>query len=98
MAANNTSAFNCRPKTGATSGFSVHSYGKAIDINTVQNPYVKGTVVQPPAGKAYLNRARVRPGMIRHGDRVWRVFTKQGFTWGGDWKSLKDYQHFEFPI
>ncbi|WP_305790040.1 M15 family metallopeptidase [Symbioplanes lichenis] len=98
MAANNTSAFNCRPVTGATSGFSVHSYGKAIDINTVQNPYVKGSVVQPPAGKKFLNRARLRPGMIRHGDKVWRAFTSNGFTWGGDWKSLKDYQHFEFPV
>jgi hypothetical protein len=98
MAANNTSAFNCRPKTGSTTGFSVHSYGKAIDINTVQNPYVKGTVVQPPAGKAFTDRARVRPGMIRHGDRVWRAFTGRGFTWGGDWTSLKDYQHFEFPV
>ncbi|WP_306205038.1 M15 family metallopeptidase [Actinoplanes sp. RD1] len=98
MAANNTSAFNCRPITGSTTGFSVHSYGKAIDINTVQNPYVKGTVVQPPAGKAYTNRAKVRPGMIKHGDKVWRAFTAHGFTWGGDWKSLKDYQHFEFPV
>ncbi|HWS31210.1 MAG TPA: M15 family metallopeptidase [Actinoplanes sp.] len=98
MAADNTSAFNCRPKTGSTTGFSVHSYGKAIDVNTVENPYVKGTVVQPPAGKAFTNRENVRPGMIRHGDRVWRAFTKHGFTWGGDWTSLKDYQHFEVPL
>nr|GID90073.1 hypothetical protein Ade03nite_89970 [Actinoplanes derwentensis] len=98
MAADNTSAFNCRPKTGSTSGFSVHSYGKAIDINTLENPYVKGTVVQPPAGKTFTNRANVRPGMIKHGDRVWRAFTTRGFTWGGDWTSLKDYQHFEAPI
>lgn len=98
MAAGNTSAFNCRPKTGSTSGFSVHSYGKAIDINTVENPYVKGPVVQPPAGKAFLNRENVRPGMIRHGDRVWQAFTEHGFAWGGDWTSLKDYQHFEVPV
>ncbi|MCY1143711.1 M15 family metallopeptidase [Actinoplanes sp. Pm04-4] len=98
MAADNTSAFNCRPKTGSTSGFSVHSYGKAIDVNTLENPYVKGTVVQPPAGKAFTNRAYVRPGMIRHGDRVWRAFAMHGFAWGGDWTSLKDYQHFEAAI
>ncbi|WP_328474931.1 M15 family metallopeptidase [Actinoplanes sp. NBC_00393] len=98
MAADNTSAFNCRPITGATTGFSVHSYGKAVDINTVENPYVKGATVQPPAGKAFTNRANVRPGMIRRGDRVWHAFTKHGFQWGGDWKSLKDYQHFEIPI
>jgi hypothetical protein len=98
MAADNTSAFNCRPITGSTSGFSVHSYGKAIDVDTLENPYVKGLLVQPPAGAAFTDRANVRPGMIRHGDRVWRAFTARGFTWGGDWTSLKDYQHFEMPV
>jgi hypothetical protein len=98
MAADNTSAFNCRPITGSTSGFSVHSYGRAIDVDTVENPYVKGALVQPPAGKPFTNRGNVRPGMIRHGDPVWRAFTARGFTWGGDWKSLKDYQHFEIPV
>jgi hypothetical protein len=95
MAADNTSAFNCRPITGSTSGFSVHSYGRAIDVNPLENPYVKGGTVLPPAGKAFTNRANVRPGMVRHGDRVWAAFTAHGFRWGGDWKSLKDYQHFE---
>ena len=98
MAADNTSAFNCRPITGSATGFSVHSYGRAIDVNTLENPYVKGTTVLPPAGEAFTNRANVRPGMIRHGDPVWRAFTAHGFDWGGDWKSLKDYQHFEAPI
>lgn len=98
MAADNTSAFNCRPITGSTSGFSVHSYGKAIDVDTLENPYVKGVVVQPVAGAAFTDRAHVRSGMIRHGDRVWRAFTSRGFSWGGDWTSLKDYQHFEFPV
>jgi D-alanyl-D-alanine carboxypeptidase-like protein len=98
MSADNTSAFNCRPITGATTGFSVHSYGRAIDVNTVENPYVKGRTVLPAAGKAFTNRARVRPGMIVRGDRVWRAFTTHGFAWGGDWNSLKDYQHFETPL
>jgi len=97
MAADNTSAFNCRPITGSTTGFSVHSYGRAIDLNPLENPYVKGKTVLPPAGKAFTNRARARPGMIRPGDRVAKAFTKHGFTWGGNWKSLKDYQHFEVP-
>jgi hypothetical protein len=97
MAADNTSAFNCRPVTGSTTGFSVHSYGRAIDVDTLENPYVKGAAVQPPAGRAFTDRADVRPGMIRHGDRVWRAFAAHGFTWGGDWRSLKDYQHFEIP-
>jgi hypothetical protein len=98
MADDNTSAFNCRPITGSTSGFSVHSYGKAIDINTVENPYVKGSTVLPPAGAAFLDRTDVRPGMIVHGDRVWSAFTAHGFEWGGDWTSPHDYQHFEAPI
>jgi hypothetical protein len=98
MADDNTSAFNCRPITGSTSGFSVHSYGKAIDINTVENPYVKGSTVLPPAGAAYLDRTDVRPGMIVHGDPVWSAFDAYGYHWGGDWNSPHDYQHFEFPL
>lgn len=97
MAADNTSAFNCRPITGSTTGFSVHSYGRAIDLNPLENPYVKGRTVLPPAGRAFTNRVTVRPGMIRRGDRVRKAFTEHGFAWGGDWKSLKDYQHFEAP-
>lgn len=97
MAADNTSAFNCRPITGSTRGFSVHSYGRAIDLNPLENPYVKGGTVLPPAGTAFTDRANVRPGMIRHGDRVWKAFTAHGFRWGGDWRSLKDYQHVEVP-
>lgn len=98
MAADNTSAFNCRPITGSATGFSVHSYGRAIDVDTVENPYVKGVTVLPPAGRAFTDRTAARPGMIRHGDLVWRAFTAHGFTWGGDWHSLKDYQHFETPV
>jgi hypothetical protein len=98
MAADNTSAFNCRPVTGSPGRFSVHSYGKAIDINTIENPYVKGDTVLPAAGRAYLDRGDVRRGMIVAGDEVTRAFGKAGFDWGGDWTSLKDYQHFEIPI
>lgn len=98
MADDNSSAFNCRPKTGSTTGFSVHSYGKAIDINTVENPYVKGRTVLPPGGSAYLDRTDVRPGMIVHGDPVTAAFAAYGFSWGGDWSSPKDYQHFETAI
>jgi hypothetical protein len=95
MAADNTSAFNCRPITGSPGRYSIHSYGKAIDINTVENPYVKGDTVLPPAGAEYLDRTDVRPGMIVKNDAVVKAFKKRGFTWGGSWHSLKDYQHFE---
>jgi hypothetical protein len=95
MAADNTSAFNCRPITGSPGRYSIHSYGKAIDINTVENPYVNGDTVLPPAGAGYLDRTDVRPGMIVKNDAVVKAFKKRGFKWGGNWHSLKDYQHFE---
>jgi hypothetical protein len=96
MAADNTSAFNCRPITGTTDRWSNHSYGRAIDINTIENPYVKGSTVLPPAGADYLDRTDVRPGMIVAGDVATTAFAAEGFGWGGDYTSLKDYQHFEF--
>ena len=93
MAADNTSAFNCRPVTGGT-GFSQHSYGNAIDINPVENPYVRGTLVLPPEGAAFADRENVRPGMIVPGDAVSSAFAAIGWVWGGDWVTLKDFQHF----
>jgi hypothetical protein len=95
MADNNTSAFNCRLTTGSRRVFSRHSWGKAIDINPVANPYVRKKTVSPPAGKEYLDRAIPRKGMILRGGVVHKEFTKRGWRWGGSWKRLKDYQHFE---
>ncbi len=92
MAANNTSAFNCRAVAG-TSTWSQHSYGTAIDINPVQNPYVSGGQVDPPAGGAYLDRGDVRPGMMVAGGVGVNVFRFVGWGWGGTWNSAKDYQH-----
>ena len=96
MAADNTSAFNCRAITGGV-GYSVHSWGKAIDINPLENPYIRDGVVLPPAGEAYLDRGDVRPGMIVDGDVVVEAFAAIGFDWGGHWDRLLDYQHFEVP-
>lgn len=79
MAADNTSAFNCRPITGTTDRFSIHSYGRAIDINTVENPYVKGTTVLPPAGRDFVDRSDVRPGMIVKDDVTYAAWTAEGF-------------------
>jgi poly-gamma-glutamate synthesis protein (capsule biosynthesis protein) len=93
MAANNTSAYNCRRTTGGT-GWSEHAYGRAIDLNPVQNPYVRGTTVLPAAGRAYADRARPRAGMVLAGDPVVRAFAAVGWRWGGSFTSLKDYQHF----
>jgi hypothetical protein len=91
MAANNTSAFNCRAVTGGTR-FSDHSFGRAIDINPIQNPYVRNTTVLPAAGRAYLDRSDVRPGMLVRPGPV-DAFDAIGWGWGGDYNSLKDYQH-----
>lgn len=94
MAANNTSAFNCRLKTGSSSSWSEHSYGRAVDINPVQNPYVtSGGTVLPPAGAAYADRRRYAAGMLHAGGAV-NAMKAAGFQWGGDWSSVKDYQHF----
>ena len=93
MAANNSSAYNCRATTGGT-GWSEHAYGRAVDVNPVQNPYVRGTTVLPEAGRAHLDRSVRRPGMVLAGDAVVRAFAAVGWEWGGDFRTLKDYQHF----
>ena len=93
MAADNTSGFNCRKVSGSTS-WSEHAYGTAVDVDTIENPYVVGSTVQPPAGRAYLDRSDYRRGMIRSGELVVRAFAAQGWGWGGSWSSSKDYQHF----
>jgi D-alanyl-D-alanine carboxypeptidase len=93
MAANNTSAFNCRPVTGGSS-WSEHSYGRAIDVNPLVNPYVVGRTVLPPEGAAYADRSLDAPGMIHDGDLVVEAFAAHGWIWGGTWSSPKDYQHF----
>lgn len=90
MLSNNSSGFNYRTATGSTS-LSKHSYGYAIDINPVQNPYIKGDIVLP-AGAVYDTRA---PGTLTRNCPVVKTFLRMGWTWGGNWKSLKDYQHFQ---
>jgi hypothetical protein len=93
MAADNTSGFNCRFVSG-TRRWSTHAYGKAIDVNPVENPYVSSAGVQPPAGRAYLNRSRIRPGMAVRGRLLVRAFAAAGWSWGGRWAGTPDYQHF----
>jgi hypothetical protein len=95
MAANNTSAFNCRDTTGKPGVFSNHSWGRAIDINPLINPYVKGDKVLPPAGRQYLDRTRSFSGSILKDSFIVREFEKAGWTWGGRWSDRQDYQHFE---
>ena len=98
MAADNTSAYNCRQVAGSAS-WSEHAYGRAIDVNPVQNPYVQAGSVDPPAGQPFADvdrspGAEAARGVVRAGDVVVRAFAEVGWEWGGDWTSSKDYQHF----
>ena len=92
--ADNTSAFNCRNVTGG-SGWSEHAYGRAIDVNPIENPYVyaNGTTTHA-ASRPYLDRSRHRRGMAWRGGLLVRAFTRLGWGWGGDWPGPTDYQHF----
>ena len=95
MAADNTSGFNCRNAVAAgTPHWSVHAYGEAIDVNTVENPYILGGQVMPPAGAAYRDRSVVRPGMAVPGGVLVQAFAAVGWQWGGRWTDAPDYQHF----
>src|SRR5215207_6237337 len=90
MEADNTSGFNCR-FVGGTTRWSMHAYGEAIDVNPVENPYVRGSTVSPPAGRAYLDRSPYRKGMAVAGGVLVKAFASAGWKWGA---SFGDYQHF----
>ncbi len=98
MTANNTTCFCYRTVAGSKK-LSAHSMGLAVDINPLYNPYIKTrngkTKIQPKAGRPYTDRTRSYPYKITRSDLCFRLFRQHGFTWGGDWRSLKDYQHFE---
>lgn len=94
MEADNTSAFNCRLRAGSSIEWSQHAYGRAIDVNPVENPFVTPTQVSPPAGVAYVDRTQDLPGMIHVNDPVWWAFHAIGWEWGGTWTGTIDYQHF----
>jgi hypothetical protein len=94
-AADNTSAFNCRYAVASGSKrWSAHAYGDAIDVNDVENPYLLGARVIPPAGKRFVDRAHPRPGMAVRGGVLVRAFASVGWLWGGRWADSPDWQHF----
>lgn len=102
MAANNSSAFNFRIIDNGSGRLSNHSYGLAIDINPLYNPYVRTVdgklVVSPEESKKYTDRSIDNPYYINKDDICYKAFTKRGFSWGGDWENTKDYQHFEKKV
>jgi hypothetical protein len=93
MRANNTSALNCRTVSGSTR-WSQHSYGLAIDLNPLWNPWVRGTRVDPKEGAIWADRSQIKPGMTASGGPAVEAFKRHGWPWGGDWTGTKDYQHF----
>jgi hypothetical protein len=98
MRANNSSSFCYRAIAGSTK-LSNHAKGMAVDINPLYNPYVKTTngktVIQPSTAGLYVDRKADYPYKIDENDAAYKLFVAHGFTWGGAWTSLKDYQHFE---
>lgn len=97
--ANNTSCFNYRQVVGSNS-LSKHALGLAIDINPLYNPYITyngdGSVnVYPKSAADYADRSKEFPYKINENDLCYKLFTDHGFTWGGHWNSVKDYQHFQ---
>jgi hypothetical protein len=95
MAADNTSAFNCRYAVATgPERWSVHAYGEAVDVNTVENPYLEGGRVLPPAGRRFTDRTKVRRGMAVAGGVLVRAFAAAGWQWGGRWRGSPDWQHF----
>jgi len=93
-----TASFNCRPVVtpdGPGGDFSQHAYGLAVDINPLQNPYVRADgYVRNRFARPYRDRSQDLPGMIHDGDVVVRSFAAIGWAWGGDWISGKDSMHF----
>jgi poly-gamma-glutamate synthesis protein (capsule biosynthesis protein) len=97
----NTSAFNCRPVSGKKKKWSKHAYGKAIDINPIANPYISKTgYISHKSSYKYKKRRHIDinnladRALLLASDPATKVFKKYGWGWGGDWKSMKDYQHF----
>jgi hypothetical protein len=97
-----TASFECRqasssPCTGVantgTGSWSEHAYGEAVDLNPVENPYVGCGMTRDKTALSYLDRKRVRRGMVT--PAVVAAFHSVGWGWGGSWSgSTQDYMHF----
>ena len=103
MRDNNTSCFNYRNVSGSRN-LSKHARGLAVDINTLYNPYIRyskkdgSRIVEPATAVKYCDRKANFPDKITSSDLCYKLFVKYGFTWGGAWRTMKDYQHFEYKL
>ena len=101
--ADNTSAFNCRNATGSKK-WSKHSYGKAIDLNSIENPYIsRSGRISHKASLQYRKRVHQQDtvadkAVLLNNDKATMIFKKYGWKWGGDWHGVKDYQHFFWSL
>lgn len=95
MEDNNSSAFCYRFAVAKPNILSKHSFGMAIDVNPLYNPYVKKDLILPKSGTPFANRTIRQKGMVLPGDPCHTAFCKRGWIWGGDWPDRQDYQHFE---
>ncbi len=105
MRLNNTSSF-CYRVIAGTTRLSKHALGRAVDINTLYNPFYRLVLdengdsigykdLQPETAVAYMDRGGTFPYKIDENDLAVKLFKGKGFVWGGDWTDRKDYQHFE---
>ena len=99
MRDNNSSCF-CFRRVSGTTKLSKHAMGMAVDINTLYNPYVRTCkdgrrIVEPATAEKYVDRRKSFPYKIVKGDLLHRLFLQHGFKWGGSWRTMKDWQHFE---
>lgn len=94
MKADNTSCFNYRKKVGVRE-LSKHALGLAVDVNPFENPYVRTTHIRPAEAAAFADRTQDFPHKIDKNDLCYKLFRAHGFSWGGTWRSVRDYQHFE---
>ena len=97
---NNSYSFCSRAITGKPGTFSKHSYGLAIDLNPLFNPYHKGDIIIPRSGARYLDRTLINPATLSPTSPCYQAFIKRGWVWGGDWgaRGYHDYHHFEKPL
>lgn len=103
MRDNNTSCF-CYRNVSGSRNLSKHARGLAVDINTLYNPYIRyskkdgSRIVEPATAVKYCDRKANFPYKITTSDLCYKLFVKYGFTWGGAWRTMKDYQHFEYKL
>jgi len=95
MEDNDTFSYHCKKMTSNPNRFSTHAYGLAIDINPLLNPYISQKKLLPTNSEKYRNRDQIIPGMISANSGITKIFLQHDWKWGGNWRVLKDYHHFE---